>query len=430
MDKIIQEVKNYLKNKTTKWEKGKDCIQYAGPYFTEEEYIAAIKTLLNGWLILGEKGKEFEQRFPNYLGKNKGILTNSGSSANLLAMKLLTSKKTFNLPKNTKVITPVAGFPTTVNGILECGFEPVFIDINIPSLNLNIEQLESVPNGSVLIFAHALGNPANMDLISKIVKQKKLILIEDCCDALGSSYDNKLVGSFGEIATCSFFPAHHITMGEGGFVATDSDKLTSVARSFRDWGRGCFCHGKQEALTKDGKCKNRFSNWLDDLPNEIFDHKYIYDEIGFNLKPIEIQAAIGLEQLNKLPEIKKIRIQNFKKLYNIFSKYKDSFYLPVKEPKSDPNWFVFPLTIRENAKFNRNKICYFLEEHKIQTRPYFAGNLLLHPAYKHLRPNAVKDFPIATYVTINTFFLGVSPNLTEEKINYIEEIVTKFFKTL
>jgi len=432
LEKILSDIETYLKeNQTKSWTPGKDWVQYAGPYFSSDEYVRAIKTLLEGWLVLGKDALEFERIFPKELGKKYGILTNSGSSSNLIMMKTLTSKRGMNLSPGTKVITPVAGFPTTINPIYQCSFEPVFVDIELPSLNLNLDQVEN-SEGAVLCFAHALGNPPDMGRVQDIMARKHMILIEDCCDALGSMYDNKPVGSFGKMSSCSFYPAHHITMGEGGFVATDNKETEYIARSFREWGRGCYCTGKEAGLSMKGSCGKRFQPWIKAFPDEIFDHKYIYEEIGYNLKPIELQASIGLEQLKKLPEIKRLRIRNYNLLLKIFKKYEEFFYLPVATKKANPSWFTFPVTLKEKAPFSRNALCTFLEENKIQTRPYFAGNVLLHPAYEHLMPTdeAKTRFPVATYATLNTFFLGTSPVITPEKIDYIEQTLTEFFKKL
>ena len=430
LEKLITE----LFPKTTKnWIPGVDTVQYAGSYFDEKEFIAGIKSFLKGWLALGEDGIKFENKFPFYLGKEHGCLTNSGSSANLLMISALSSKKLYNLPKGTKIITPVAGFPTTVNPILQNGYEPVFIDIELKTLNLNIDQLElaAKQGAKCLIFAHVLGNPPNMDKIMEIVDRYNLILLEDCCDALGSTYKNQKLGSFGDMSSCSFYPAHHITMGEGGFVASKSKEIEMVIKSFREWGRGCYCSGKSASCLKNGMCKKRFSNWLPALPNEIFDHKYVYEEIGYNLKPLELQASIGLVQLEKLTEIIEKRKNNYKKLFNIFNKYSDKFILPEATIGSDPAWFAFPLTVKENVKFTRTEFTMFLEENKIQTRNYFGGNLLLQPAYANLVANGenpIIKFPQATKATTNTFFLGTSPVITEEQIDYISSVVDKFFK--
>jgi len=436
LEKILSLVDEYITEKDSikTWVPGKDWVYYAGPYFDSEEYIRGIRTFLKGWLVLGAEGARFEKKFSTHLGKDYGLLTNSGSSANLLMMAAMSSTKLNNFPKGTKVLTPIAGFPTTINPIFQTGFEPVFIDIELPGLNLNIAQAEEVlrkHNIKIITFAHVLGNPPNMDRIMELVRKYDLVLLEDCCDALGGTYDTKPLGSFGDMSTCSFYPAHHITMGEGGFVAV-SDKLQErVVRSLRDWGRGCYCVGEKASISKNGACGKRFSCWLKSLPNQVFDHKYVYEEIGYNLKPIEFQAALGLAQLGKIENIKILRNTNFDNLYKVFKKYEQFFYLPKATEKSDPNWFAFPLTIKEDCPFTREQITTFLETKKVQTRTYFGGNLMLQPAYSHLvDTDAIsKEYPIAGKVTTNTFFLGTAPVVTQEKIDYIETIVDLFMET-
>lgn len=433
-ENILKLVKSSPALNKKKWKAGESWVQYAGNYFTEEEYVAAIQCLLDGWLVLGENGFKFEREFRSHLGKNHGALTNSGSSANLLMITALRSKKLYGFEKGTKIITPVAGFPTTINPIIQNGFEPVFIDIELDTLNLDIDQLEeAAKNGAkALAFAHVLGNPPNMDRVMEIVKKYDLVLLEDCCDALGSTYDGKLLGSFGQFASCSFYPAHHITMGEGGFVACETEEQNTVIKSLREWGRGCYCYGQASSCLKNGMCKRRFSNWIPSLPDEIFDHKFVYEEIGYNLKPIDLQAAMGLVQLKKIDEIIAIRKRNYSLLFNIFEKYENFFHLPRATEKSDPSWFAFPLTLRDGVKFKRKDLTMFLENSKIQTRNYFAGNVLLQPGYSDICPNmdAKNKFPVATKVTTDTFFLGTSPVITEEQISYIGEKVDLFFENM
>lgn len=432
MEEILKLVEDYVqKTKQAKsWTPGVDWVQYAGPYMGPEEHVAVVKTLLEGWLALGKSGIRFETVFPALMNKEYGVLTNSGSSSNLLMMSALTSKRLAALPKGTKVITPVAGFPTTINPIFQVGFEPVFVDIDIHSLNLNLDQVEqkAKEGAKVLIFAHVLGNPPDMNRLMDIVRRYDLILLEDCCDALGSTYNGIPLGGFGQMASCSFYPAHHITMGEGGFVSCSTKEQEVVVRSFREWGRGCYCVGQKANLLKNGTCKKRFSNWLPSLPNEIFDHKYVYDEVGYNLKPIEMQASMGLAQLDRLPEIIRLRKHNHQRLYKIFEKYSDCFILPVATDLSDPSWFAFAITLKEGCTFKRMEIVDFLEENKIQTRPYFAGNVMLQPAYEGMIDvDPIKAFPNATKVTTDTFFLGTSPVITEEQLDYIEKTVDRFF---
>jgi len=436
MQEILDLIEKYIveKNAAKTWTPGQDWVQYAGPYFGPEEFVESAKSLLNGWLVLGESGIRFEQKFPKLMNKQFGILTNSGSSSNLIMMSALTSKRLSNLPKGTKVITPIAGFPTTINPIFQVGFEPAFVDIELDTLNLNLDQVEEhAKNGcKVITFAHVLGNPPNMDRLMEIVNEYGLILLEDCCDALGSSYDGNPLGSYGDFASCSFYPAHHITMGEGGFVACNTKQQEIVTRSFREWGRGCYCVGKQANLLKNGTCKNRFSNWLPALPNEIFDHKYVYDEIGYNLKPTDLQASMGLVQLNRLDEITEKRKKNHARLFEIFVPYEEYFILPRATEKSDPSWFAFALTIKDNAPFNRTEIVNFIEDNKIQTRPYFAGSIMLQPAYEGLmdQNEVVRNYPNARKVTTDTFFLGTSPVITDEQLDYIKNVVDKFFESV
>jgi CDP-6-deoxy-D-xylo-4-hexulose-3-dehydrase len=265
----------------------------------------------------------------------------------------------------------------------------------------------------------------------EIIKKYNLILLEDCCDALGSTFEGKPLGSFGKMASCSFYPAHHITMGEGGFVAMNDMETERIVRSFREWGRGCYCVGKQNLLEK-GSCGCRFNNWLPSLPNEIFDHKYVYEEIGYNLKPIELQASIGLVQMEKLEEIGIKRRENYKNLFAAFSKYKEYFHLHEAQPGADVDWFAFPITVKNNSPFKRSDICQFFEANKIQTRPYFAGNIMLQPAYTHLMDSeeVINKYPVARKVTTDTFFLGTSPVINKEKTDYIETILDKFIKSL
>jgi CDP-6-deoxy-D-xylo-4-hexulose-3-dehydrase len=437
MQEILKLVQEFIEKKHSEksWQAGKDWVQYAGPYFDSQEYVAAVKTLLGEWLVLGAEAIKFESKFPKLFGKKYGLLTNSGSSANLLMMLAMTSKRGYNFPKGTKVITPIAGFPTTINPIIQLGFTPIFVDIELETLNLDLDQVEQAcidnPDAKIITFAHVLGNPPNMNRLMEIVEKYKLILLEDCCDALGSTYEGKPLGSFGEMASCSFYPAHHITMGEGGFVAMNSENSERIVRSFREWGRGCYCVGKQNLL-ENGSCKCRFNNWLPALPNDVFDHKYVYEEIGYNLKPIELQASIGLVQMTKLEEIGIKRRENYKNLFTAFSKYKEYFHLHEAQLGADVDWFAFPITVKDNAPFKRSDICQFFESNKIQTRPYFAGNIMLQPAYTHLMDSkeVIEKYPIARKVTTDTFFLGTSPVINKEKTDYIESILDKFVASL
>jgi len=438
MKHILEQIKQYVDEKQANrtWVAGKDFVNYAGTYYDSDEFVAGVESLLKGWLVMGDDGLKFEREFPRQFGKTHGILTNSGSSSNLLMMSALTSKRGHNFPKGTRVLMPIAGFPTTVNPTIQLGLVPVFVDIELDTLNIDLDQAEDIlkndPYIKIITFAHVLGNPPNMDRVMELVDRYKLILLEDCCDALGSTYNSKPLGSFGLMSSCSFYPAHHMTMGEGGFVATSDSQTDVILRSFREWGRGCYCVGPEANKLKCGTCGKRFNNWIPTLPDEVFDHKYVYDEIGYNLKPIELQASMGLQQLKKLPEIHALRRRNYQLLFDIYKKYEQWFHLPRAQDRSDPSWFAFPVTVRKDAGLHRSDIVDYLEENLIQTRPYFAGNIMLQPAYSHLMdPQRAKDdFPMATHAMTHTYFHGTSPVITPEQIAYIGEKVDGFMSLI
>jgi len=438
MKHILEQIKQYVDEKQANrtWVAGKDFVNYAGTYYDSDEFVAGVESLLKGWLVMGDDGLKFEREFPRQFGKTHGILTNSGSSSNLLMMSALTSKRGHNFPKGTRVLMPIAGFPTTVNPTIQLGLVPVFVDIELDTLNIDLDQAEKIlkndPYIKIITFAHVLGNPPNMDRVMELVDRYKLILLEDCCDALGSTYNSKPLGSFGLMSSCSFYPAHHMTMGEGGFVATSDPQTDIILRSFREWGRGCYCVGPEANKLKCGTCGKRFNNWIPALPDEVFDHKYVYDEIGYNLKPIELQASMGLQQLKKLPEIHALRRRNYQLLFDIYKKYEQWFHLPRAQDRSDPSWFAFPVTVRADAGFHRGDMVDYLEENLIQTRPYFAGNIMLQPAYSHLMdPQRAKDdFPMATHAMTHTYFHGTSPVITPEQIAYIGEKVDGFMSLI
>ena len=438
MKHILEQIKQYVDEKQANrtWVAGKDFVNYAGTYYDSDEFVAGVESLLKGWLVMGDDGLKFEREFPRQFGKTHGILTNSGSSSNLLMISALTSKRGHNFPKGTRVLMPIAGFPTTVNPTIQLGLVPVFVDIELDTLNIDLDQAEDIlkndPYIKIITFAHVLGNPPNMDRVMELVDRYKLILLEDCCDALGSTYNSKPLGSFGLMSSCSFYPAHHMTMGEGGFVATSDPQTDIILRSFREWGRGCYCVGPEANKLKCGTCGKRFNNWIPALPDEVFDHKYVYDEIGYNLKPIELQASMGLQQLKKLPEIHALRRRNYQLLFDIYKKYEQWFHLPRAQDRSDPSWFAFPVTVRADAGFHRGDMVDYLEENLIQTRPYFAGNIMLQPAYSHLMdPQRAKDdFPMATHAMTHTYFHGTSPVITPEQIAYIGEKVDGFMSLI
>tara|TARA_R110002110_G_scaffold14221_5_gene66745 strand:+ start:537 stop:1874 length:1338 start_codon:yes stop_codon:yes gene_type:complete len=437
LEKILDLVKEYITDKRSNetWHPGKDWVSYSGPVYDSDEYVAAINSLLQEWLIFGEKGRDFELAFPEKLGKRHGVLTNSGSSANLLMVSSLKSRKTYNLQEGAKFITPVVCFPTTINPLLQNGFVPVFVDVILPSLNLDLDQvekkLEEDPEIKGIIFAHVLGNPPDMDRLMSLIEKHDLIFLEDACDALGSTYDGKKLGSFGDISTCSFFPAHHMTMGEGGFVATNSVQNRMALASYRDWGRACYCNTKKPGnVTSGTACGYRFNNWFPKQKDLVYDHRYVFDEVGYNLKPLDLQAAMGLEQIKKLEFLDSKRKENFKKLYEIFSSYEKFFHLPETTDKADPVWFAFLLTIKKESGLSRGEFVDHLERAKIQTRTYFTGNVLYHPAYTHLTEDSAnlrEEFPNAHIVTENSFFLGTYAGITDEKLQYIKHVVDEFF---
>lgn len=438
LDLVADYVREKRNNKT--WTAGKDWVQYSGPWFNQDEFTAGISTLLDEWFILGQKGRDFEQRFAPLLGKKDGIVVNSGSSANLLMVALLKTIRGGALPAGSKFITPVVCFPTTINPLIQNGFVPVFVDVELPNLNLNLDQVEALLEADTareikgLIFAHVLGNPPDMDRIQAIIKKYDLIFLEDTCDALGSTWDGAPLGSFGDISTCSFFPAHHMTMGEGGFVAVNSAKKRMALASLRDWGRACYCNSaKPGNVTEGTACGCRFNSWFKDQPDIIFDHRYVFEEIGYNLKPTEMQAAMGLAQLDKLEEMHSRRKHNFKKLYDIFSQYPDYFYLPTVNAKADVSWFGYLVTLKDGTPFTKSQMVDAMEAAKIQTRSYFTGNALFHPAYEDLAKdyeNPRDQFPIATKSTLDTFFLGVYPGITDEQMDYIATTVKDFLDNL
>ncbi len=440
-NEILKAVSSFVNEKKSNktWTPGKDWVQYSGPYFDDSELVAAVDVLLDEWLILGEKGREFELKFAPLLGKRDGIVVNSGSSANLLMVSLLKTLRGGNVPVGSKFITPVVCFPTTINPLLQCGYKPVFVDVTLPNLNLDLDQVERIleedTNQEIkgIIFAHVLGNPPDMDRLMSIVQKYNLIYLEDTCDALGSTWDGKPLGSFGDISTCSFFPAHHMTMGEGGFVAVNSPKKRMALASLRDWGRACYCNTvKPGNVTCGTACGMRFNSWFKNQNDIIFDHRYVFEEIGYNLKPTEIQAAIGLSQLPKLDDMHSKRKSNFNRLLSIFSKYSDYFHLPTWHEKADPSWFGYLVTLKDSVPFTKNDMVSYMEDAKIQTRSYFTGNALFHPAYANLAAEHVDprtEFPIATKTTIDTFFLGVYPGITKEQLDYIEITIDNFMAT-
>ena len=442
-EKIIKDVRSYInmKHAEKSWVAGEDWVPYSGPHFNDNEYAAAVESLLSEWLAFGELGAEFEREFAIHLGKRWGLLTNSGSSANLLMWSVLNSNRlNFDLKRGDQFITPVVCFPTTLNPMLQTGYEPIFVDVELPNLNLNLDHVEELllkdrkkkePRIKGITFAHVLGNPPDMNRLMSIIEAYDLIFLEDACDALGSTWNGEALGAFGLMSTCSFFPAHHMTMGEGGYVATDDNQIRIALASMRDWGRACYCNTQKPGNVMEGSaCGNRFSTWFKDAGNMAeFDHRYVFDEVGYNLKPLDLQGAMGLQQLKKLDKMHDKRRKNHNRQMKIWSKYEDSIFLPTQHHKADPSWFAFLMTIKDESKFTKGELVAHLEDAKIQTRSYFTGNALLHPAYKTLRDkydDVQKEFPIATKVTSDSFFLGVWPGALDEHFDYIEKVAEEF----
>jgi CDP-6-deoxy-D-xylo-4-hexulose-3-dehydrase len=385
-----------------------------------------VEASLDGWLTTGRFNNEFEEKLSNFLGIKCLLTVNSGSSANLIAFSTLTSPKLKDraIQKGDEVISVAAGFPTTVNPIIQFGAIPVFIDIKIPTYNIDENLIEEAITNKTkaIMLAHTLGNPFNIKKIKEISEKYNLWLIEDSCDALGSKFDNKNVGTFGDLATLSFYPAHHITMGEGGAVFTNSKKLERIAESFRDWGRDCYCEPG-----KDNTCNKRFSWQLGDLPYG-YDHKYTYSHLGYNMKITDMQAACGLAQLDRLEGFIKKRKENFNFLYKNLKDLEDFLILPEPEKNSEPSWFGFPLTLKKKNRYNRNNLVKHLNDYKIGTRLLFSGNLTKQPFMKNINFKVHGNLENTDLVMENTFWIGLYPGLSKEHLEYSVIKIKNFFK--
>jgi CDP-6-deoxy-D-xylo-4-hexulose-3-dehydrase len=385
---------------------------------------SVIDSVLDAWFTTGRFAEEFERKLAKFVGVRSASLVNSGSSANLLAVSALTSPRLGDrrLKPGDEVITVAAGFPTTVNPIIQNQLVPVFVDVTLPSYEIDVSQLEAALSEKTraVMVAHTLGNVFDLDAMTSFVERNELWLIEDCCDALGSLWKGRSVGTFGDIATVSFYPAHHMTMGEGGAVLTNKPNLQVLIESFRDWGRDCWCH-----TGKENTCGKRFEWRLGSLPCG-YDHKYTYSHIGYNLKVTDMQAALGVSQIVKLPRFIEQRKRNFRYLSEQLKPVEEYLLLPEATPGSDPSWFGFPIGVRMGAPFTRNALIRHLEVNKIGTRLLFGGNLLRQPAYEGSAIRAVGDLPNSDYVMNNVFWVGVYPGLEEPMLNFVGESIREF----
>lgn len=406
---------------------GTSAVQVSGRVFDAEDIQYLVDSSLDFWLTTGRYADQFEKDFARFFKMRHALLVNSGSSANLLALTSLTSPllKERQLKPGDEVITVATGFPTTVNPIFQNNLVPVFIDVDIPTYNVDVTQLEAALSDKTraVMIAHTLGNPFNLEAVTEFCKQHNLWLIEDCCDAVGAQYNGQPVGRFGDVATVSFYPAHHITMGEGGAVLTDRPKLKKIIESFRDWGRDCWCEPG-----KDNTCGKRFDWQLGDLPHG-YDHKYTYSHIGYNLKVTDMQAAIGVSQLKKLPSFIQKRRENFAYLYNQLQHLHDYLILPQATLNSEPSWFGFPIAVREGAPFTRNELVQFLENRKIGTRLLFGGNLVRQPAYRNSNFRIASLLTKADFIMNNVFWIGIYPGLTQSMLDYMSEVLSNFCKS-
>ncbi len=396
---------------------GVSSVPVAGRVFDSEDIRSLVDSSLDFWLTTGRFAHQFEIEFARFFKMRHAMLVNSGSSANLLALTCLTSPllKERQLKPGDEVITVATGFPTTVNPIFQNNLVPVFVDVDIPTYNVDVTQLEAALSDKTraVMLAHTLGNPFNLEAVTAFCKEHHLWLIEDCCDAVGATYNGQPVGRFGDVATVSFYPAHHITTGEGGAVLTDKPKLKKIIESFRDWGRDCWCEPG-----KDNTCGKRFDWQLGDLPAG-YDHKYTYSHIGYNLKVTDMQAAVGVSQLKKLPQFISRRCENFNYLTEQLSPLQDFFTLPQATPNSTPSWFGFPIYVRPEAPFTRDETVRWLEDHKIGTRLLFGGNLIRQPAYRGLNYRVAGNLSHADEVMRHVFWIGVYPGLTKSMLDYV-----------
>jgi CDP-4-dehydro-6-deoxyglucose reductase, E1 len=427
-DEILEKVRDHYEETwgDRSFEPGSDPVPVAGRVFDADELVSLVDSALDFWLTTGRYAHRLERELSRFLGIRHTILANSGSSANLLALSALTSAKLGDrrLRPGDEVLTLAAGFPTTINPILQNQLIPVFVDVDLTTGNAIPAQLEEAigPRTRAIMMAHTLGNPFDLDIVVELCRKHGLWLVEDNCDALGSTYQGRLTGTFGDLATLSLYPAHQITTGEGGCVFTNRGFLKVLVESFRDWGRDCWCDPG-----KENTCGKRFSWTLGDLPAG-YDHKYIYSHIGYNLKMTDMQAAVGVAQMQKLPLFVDVRRRNWRALREALTAYEDHLILPEPTPNSDPSWFGFKLVVRADAPFSRHAMVEHLERHGVATRHVFAGNLLRQPAYADAPRRVVGALPNTDFVMENGFWIGVYPGISFEMIEYTVDVVDRFFK--
>lgn len=403
---------------------GASVVPPSGKLLDAAELKNMVEASLDGWLTTGRFNAEFEKKLAAFIGVKHLITVNSGSSANLVAFSTLTSPKLGEraIQRGDEVIGVAAGFPTTVNPILQFGAVPVFVDVDRLTHNIDASKIEAAigPKTKAIMLAHSLGNPFNLDVVTALCKKYKLWLVEDCCDALGTTYRGQMVGTFGDIATLSFYPAHHITMGEGGAVFTNNDELKTIAESFRDWGRDCYCQPG-----KDNTCGKRFCQQLGDLPYG-YDHKYTYSHLGYNLKITDMQAACGLAQLDKAPQFIQARKDNFAFLKDRLKDCEEFLNLPEATEHSDPSWFGFPITLKENCPVTRLDLLTYLDQNKVGTRLLFAGNLTRQPYMMGAHYRVSGDLTNTDNVMNNTFWIGVQPSLTPAMLEFVAQKIESY----
>ena len=427
--RILDEVREYyhVRHRPQPFLPGQSKVPYAGRVFDEQELVAAVDAVLDFWLTLGPHGEAFERALADYVGTRHAVVVNSGSSANLVAFASLTSPQLDRpLRPGDEVLTVAAGFPTTVAPIIQYGCVPVFVDVRLDTANVRVDRLADAVGSRTraVVLAHTLGNPYDLEAVTDLARRHELYLVEDNCDALGAAFKGRKTGTFGDLATQSFYPPHHLTMGEGGAVLTGSGRLKRIAESFRDWGRDCWC-----ASGKDNTCNKRFDWQLGDLPRG-YDHKYIYSHLGYNLKPLDLQAAIGLMQLKKMDAFVGARRANHARLKAALAPYQDFLILPEATPESDPSWFGLLLTVRDGSPFSRRELVQYLEDRQIQTRLLFGGNLLRQPAFRGVAHRVVGGLENTDKIMNDAFFVGVYPGLSEAMLGYVAEVFADFFRTV